>query len=102
MSVVDPIINKIINTDADTYVIFFVHNCPYCENALNLLRKKSVKYKGYDINSINGGMSQLLNVLNENASLIAFDSTHQTKPIIFLNGKFLGGYDNLREHFINK
>ena len=93
-----PIIKKIINANQDTYIIFYINGCPYCENALTLLRKSGVLYKGYDINTIKGGMPRLLEILNEYAILIDFDRYHVTKPIIFLNKKFLGGYDELSKH----
>lgn len=92
-----PIIKKIINAEPDTYIIFFVKTCPYCANALDLLRKNNVRYKGYDIETINGNMPKLLKVLNDNAKLISFDTSHTTKPIIFYNKKYLGGYDKLAQ-----
>ncbi|XWV25660.1 glutaredoxin [Tupanvirus deep ocean] len=95
----NPVINKIIDAEPNTYIIFFVYSCPYSMRALELLREKNVKYKGYDINNLEGGMIKLLEVLNENSELTNFKSTHRTKPIIFINGKFLGGYDSLRDHF---
>lgn len=97
--IINKIIKKIINAKPGTYVIFFVYECRYCERALNLLRRENVLYKGYNIDEITGGMPKLLSVLNENAKLIGFDPTHQTKPIIFLNGKFLGGANELVAHF---
>lgn len=98
---IHPIINKIINASPDTYVIFFTYGCPYSERALQLLRNKHVPYKGYDINEINGNMQKLLLILNKNKDLIGFDSNHKTRPVIFLNGKFLGGYDQLSKSFDN-
>lgn len=91
----NPIIDKIINADRDVFVIFFTYGCHYSEQALDLLRQSNVLYKGYDISDINGQMPKLLEILNENAKLIGFDSNHRTRPIIFLNGKFIGGYNEL-------
>ena len=96
-----PIIEKIISASPDTYVIFFVRGCPYCENSLQLLRDKNLPYKGYDISTINGNMQKLLEVLKQNADIVSFDPSHSTKPIIFLNGKFIGGYDQLSQ-LLNK
>jgi glutaredoxin len=42
-------------------------------------------------------MPELLKVLNKNANLINFDKNHRTKPIIFYNGKFIGGFQQLNE-----
>lgn len=102
MENIHPIIKKIIAAEPDTYVIFFVYECPYCQRALELLRKSNVKYKGYNINDINGGMTTLLEVLNKNNELVGFNKNHRTKPIIFFNRKFLGGSDELAKHFNKK
>lgn len=96
----DPIIKKIIEADKDTYVIFFVYGCGYCNRALDLIRKKKVAYKGYDINELEGKFPKLLKVLNDNAQTIGFKATHRTKPIIFKNGKFIGGMTELEAHFM--
>lgn len=97
MTKIIPVIKKIISAKPGTYVIFFVYECPYCNAALDLLRRSGAAYKGYNINHIKGGMQRLLEILNQNKELIGFNSEHTTKPIIFLNGKFLGGYDELKE-----
>lgn len=81
----------------NTFVIFYVPDCPYCQAALNLLREKNVPYKGYNIYSINGGFPVLLDILNRNANQINYNHNHKTKPIIFYNGNFLGGYDSLNK-----
>jgi glutaredoxin len=93
------IIGKILNANKDTYVIFFVDECPFCQQALSLLRSKNVQYKGYNIHDINGDMPYLLEVLRKNADLIGFNTSHHTKPIIFYNKKFIGGYDELVKLF---
>ena len=43
-------------------------------------------------------MKSLIKQLKDTPSL-EFDPNHTTVPIIFLKGKFLGGYDKLKEHF---
>ena len=94
----EKIIEKISSSPKKSYVIFFVYGCPYCENSLALLKQKNVPFKGYNINDIDGGMFKLLEVLNKNASIIGFNSDHRTKPIIFYDGKFIGGYTELTKH----
>lgn len=91
-------IEKIIDADPNTFVIFFVYGCYYSESALNLLRKKNVPYKGYDINTITGQMPTLLQIFKKNADLIGFDVNHTTKPIIFYKNKFIGGFDQLKKY----
>jgi glutaredoxin len=97
-----PIIQKILGAGNNTFVIFFVHECPYCRNALTLLQNSGAHFKAYNINNINGGMGKLLSVLNQNANMIGFNRNHQTKPLIFLNGKFIGGFSNLQQMLGNQ
>ena len=99
MAKIHPIIKKICNAEKGTYIIFFVDECPYCQKALELIRSKNINYKGYDIHHIKGDMPKLLKVLNNNAALIKFNTFHTTKPIIFLDCQFIGGYDDLVKHF---
>jgi len=91
------IIEKIINVKPDTYIIFFVNTCPYCQRAISLLNDHKVRYKGYDIDTIDGGMPKLLEVLNKYKNLLNFNPDHKTKPIIFFNKKFIGGYTDLEK-----
>lgn len=92
------IISKIVEADPNTFVIFYTRDCPYCRNALELLNKTNAPYKGYDINQIDGGMHKLLTVLNQNSQLISFNRNHKTKPLVFINGRFLGGYTELARY----
>lgn len=87
------LINKIKRHN--TFVIFYIPDCPYCQAALKLLKDKNVPFKGYNIYSINGGFPVLYDALSKNANKINFINSHKTKPIIFYNGNFIGGYDNL-------
>lgn len=89
------IIGKISKAEKDTYIIFFDYGCYYSESALKLLREKGKKYKGYEISKISGGLSKLINKLSKNKETINFNLNHKTKPIIFYNNKFIGGYSEL-------
>ena len=91
----DKILKKILEIDDDTYIIFFDYGCRYSEGALDLLRKSDVKYKGYQIVDIEGGLTYLINVLKKHANDIDFTSDHNTKPVIFFNKKFIGGFTEL-------
>lgn len=93
------IINKIVDADPTTYVIFFDYGCRYSEGALELLRKSSKEYKGYQIVDIDGGLNYLISVLNKHKSEINFDPSHKTKPVIFINKNFIGGYTELEKIF---
>ena len=92
---IDPIIAKILNAMPNVFVIFFAYGCQYCNAALQLLREMNLNYKGYDISKIPGGLPTLLSIFRNNANTINYDVNHQTKPIIFLNGQFIGGYREL-------
>lgn len=89
------ILSKIIEAPKNTYVIFYVSTCTYSQKALSLLQSSHVNYKGYDMLQVNHGWHILLNTLQTHASELSYDTNHTTKPIIFLNGDFVGGYTQL-------
>ena len=60
----ESILSKILDAKPDYYIIFFDYGCRYSENALELLRDSNVKYKGYQIIDIPGGLSELIKILN--------------------------------------
>jgi glutaredoxin len=88
------ILAKITEAEPDTYIIFYKETCPYCRNALQILRESGVHYKGYNINKI-GQTQLLLDLFNQNKNKLGFDPAHRTIPLIFYNGKFIGGRDEL-------
>ena len=89
-------IKAILNNDVD-YVIFYSDWCCYSMNAINLLKSKKVKFAGYIIDGLDKSMSELLDDFIKNKELLDFDVKHRTRPIIFKNGKFLGGYTELKK-----
>jgi glutaredoxin len=92
-------IDKIIN-NKNIFTIFYSPHCYYSIKAIELLKKKKVIYKKYNLDNI-GGLSYVINKIIKNKDLIYFDINHKTKPIIFYNGKFIGGYSNLFLYFNN-
>lgn len=66
------------------------YNCPYCDQARALL-----KSKGYEIEErkIGDGFTK--------EELLESVPTARTVPQIFLDGKYVGGFDDLRQHFQN-
>lgn len=89
-----------IRSNPDTYIIFYTDDCYYSQKALGLLKESGVKYKGYDINKI-GGLDVLLNILNKNHLLDKYNQAHSvrhsTRPCVFYNGQFIGGYTDLQK-----
>ena len=94
-------ISKITESPANTYIIFFDYGCGYSEAALNIFRSKGLNYKGYEISKISGGINELLKTFNTHRDTIVFNSGHHTKPMIFFNKKFIGGFDELNK-FVSK
>ncbi|MGZ6251465.1 MAG: glutaredoxin 3 [Candidatus Binataceae bacterium] len=60
--------------------------CPYCTRAKSLLKGKGVAFEEIDVS----GNS----VLRE--KMIELSGGRRTVPEIFINGKIVGGYDELR------
>ena len=94
--------------------IYGRHTCPYCNNADELLKNCIAKGKCQGIfYEINGEVQKLLNKrLDQAISKLSITKRRQlnigrdgrwgTVPIVFLDGKFIGGYSelkmNLRKH----
>ena len=91
------LIENITNDEySDYYIIFYSTWCGYSQKAIELLKDKNVKFKGYIIENIDGDMTVLLNKLIKNKDIIKFNPEHKTRPIIFYNKKFIGGYSELK------
>lgn len=65
-------------------------NCPFCDTAKKTLDKKGVEYL-----EIDGENNQDL------VQEIVQKEKHKTFPMIYLNGKFIGGNDKLQEHYVD-
>lgn len=60
--------------------------CPYCIRAKSLLKSKGVAFEEIDVS----GNSAL------REKMIELSGGRRTVPEIFINGKIVGGYDELR------
>ena len=79
----------------DRYVIFYTDTCIFCTKAIELLKLHKIPFKSYNIDKIKGGAPKLLLNLIKHKKQLNFDTHHNTKPIIFKHGKFLGGFMDL-------
>ena len=61
--------------------------CPYCARAKALLGDKGVEYEEYEINSIPGKRDEMMERSNG----------RHTVPQIFIDGRHVGGSDDLVE-----
>jgi glutaredoxin 3 len=67
--------------------IYTKFGCPYCARAMRLLDEKGVAYEEYEINTVPGKRSEML----ERAP------GRTTVPQIFIAGRHVGGSDDLVE-----
>jgi glutaredoxin 3 len=63
--------------------------CPFCINAKKLLDLKGIEYEERNISQGEWTREQLLEAV----------PGARTVPQIFIDGKLIGTYDNLKEHF---
>jgi len=66
-------------------VIYVTEYCPFCHAAKDLLKSKGVSFKEVDVT----------NDPEEREQLIQKSGGHLTVPQIFVDGKNIGGYDEL-------
>lgn len=67
--------------------IYTKFGCPYCARAMRLLAEKGVDYEEYEINSVRGKREEMLQRSNGRT----------TVPQIFIDGRHVGGSDDLAE-----
>jgi len=66
-------------------IIWSVDNCSYCMMAKQLLEKSGYKYEDRNVDSDIWSMDQLLDI----------EPDIRTMPQIFMDGKHIGGFDDL-------
>ncbi len=64
--------------------VYSTNYCPYCTRAKHLLKSKNIPFQEIDLTND-----------SELREKISKETGHQTVPMIFIDGKFIGGFDNL-------
>ena len=77
-------------------VILYSPWCGYSKKALSLLNKMKMNHKAIDIDHIEGSMNEIRMALSKDKT-IQFPFEYSTRPMIFINGRFIGGYTELSE-----
>ncbi len=68
-------------------IIYSTLSCPYCNNAKALLDKKGVEYKEILVDKDPSQLKEML----------AKSNGRRTVPQIFIDGKHIGGFDDLKD-----
>jgi len=68
-------------------LIFSKDYCPYCKMAEDLLNSKELKYEKFDVGKDEAAYSKMMQ----------YNPSARTVPQIVIDGKSIGGYDELRK-----
>ncbi len=71
-------------------IVWSKYNCPYCDQAKNLLKSRGIAFEERNIND-DWTKEQLLEAV----------PTARSVPQIFLNDEYVGGFTELRERLKN-
>ena len=71
-----------------TAIVWSKTDCPYCDQAKNLLKLKGIEYE-----------ERVIGVKWTKEQLLESVPTARSVPQIFLNGELIGGYTELKKHF---
>ena len=64
--------------------------CPFCNMAKTLLKSKNIDYSEIDVSAKDFDFDELKE-----------KTKHKTVPQIFIDDKFIGGFDELKNHLTN-
>ena len=83
------------------YKVFTKPSCPYCVKAKALLSKLDIPYEEYKLSSsMSGSDGKYTVTIDQMFEMIG--KQVRTMPQIMNDDKHIGGYTDLREHFINE
>ena len=92
----------ITNNITSIYTIYGKKDCMNCmkikEFLENNFKSRKVIIKYYDIDELIQNKI-VKNYLDFHEKMLPFIHNHKTIPIIFLNGQFIGGYDDFMNYF---
>lgn len=79
------------NRSKSEYVIYGKPACPYCQAAKMLLNEKEIRFKYMELGKD-----------YQKSDLLALAPSAKTVPQIFVDGKCIGGYDELKRSLSNE
>ena len=83
------------------YKVFSKPACVYCDKAKALLSKLNIPYEEYKLStSMTGSDSEYTVTIEQMFEMIG--KQVRSMPQIMKDDKLIGGYTDLREHFINE
>lgn len=83
------------------YKVFSKPACVYCDKAKALLSKLNIPYEEYKLSaSMTGSDSEYTVTIDQMFEMIG--KQVRSMPQIMKDDKLIGGYTDLREHFINE
>lgn len=99
---ISEVLKSIYQSDKNTYVIIYSPWCRYSMSALSLLKtlkldNKSIIIKSYNIEDINMDFEKVKEILG-NDNKIRNNQYHSTRPIVYNNNTYIGGYNDLVEY----
>lgn len=71
--------------------VYSKNHCPYCVKAKQLLKSKNIPFQEIDLTNDSATQDKLVQ-----------ETGWQTVPMIFIDGKLIGGFDNLNALLANK
>lgn len=78
--------------------IYYSPECPYCKNALSLVKQRSKSLKlninNYNINEFGGKLNVIKQLHTHN--FLKKCNENMTVPIVFIDGKYIGGFSELK------
>lgn len=74
--------------DKNPNLIVVKPGCPFCQNAIEMLDSNRIPYKKIDHKEE-----------RELVEAIKHEKNHTTFPMIFINSKFIGGFQQLKEQY---
>jgi glutaredoxin len=77
------------------YDIIILEKCPFCKDLVDILQKNNVKYNYIEIER--NDEEQEKKTICKKIITDKFSKEHNTFPMIFHNGKFLGGLDKFKK-----
>ena len=83
------------------YKVFSKPNCVFCDKAKAMLKKLDIPYEEYKLSTnMSGGDSEYEITIEQMFEMIG--KQVRSMPQIMKDDTLIGGYTDLREHFINE